>query len=184
MSRNMKRSGCCRKQLNVRTESFIIFTLLDREAEHEPEAQEYYNIAGWLKDKVNYNRISKFNTNKRRQVLHGQIWYCDMGYNIGTEKNKLRPVLVMSNNRINNSEKVVIICITDAKGKVNANNLPAQDSWFLLYSGTSDEDKMISPGRQVPASMHVYDFLDKDSMVQCEEIRAVSKSSLMQPEGV
>lgn len=51
-----------------------------------PEAQEYYNIAGWLKDKVNYNRISKFNTNKRRQVLHGQIWYCDMGYNIGTEK--------------------------------------------------------------------------------------------------
>ena len=27
-----------------------------------PEAQEYYNIAGWLKDKVNYNRISKFNT--------------------------------------------------------------------------------------------------------------------------
>ena len=143
-----------------------------------PEAQEYYKIAGWLKDKVNYNRISKFNTNKRRQVLHGQIWYCDMGYNIGTEKNKLRPVLVMSNNRINNSEKVVIICITDAKGKVNANNLPAQDSWFLLYSGTSDEDKMISPGRQVPASMHVYDFLDKDSMVQCEEIRAVSKSRL------
>ena len=53
-----------------------------------------------------------------------------------------------------------------------------QDSWFLLYSGTSDEDKMISPGRQVPASMHVYDFLDKDSMVQCEEIRAVSKSRL------
>ena len=36
MSRNMKRSGCCLKQLNVRTESFIIFTLLDREAEHEP----------------------------------------------------------------------------------------------------------------------------------------------------
>lgn len=26
--------------------------------------------------------------------------------------------------------------------------------------------------------MHVYDFLDKDSMVQCEEIRAVSKSRL------
>ena len=91
-----------------------------------PEAQEYYNIAGWLKDKVNYNRISKFNTNKRRQVLHGQIWYCDMGYNIGTEKNKLRPVLVMSNNRINNSEKVVIICITDA---------------CLLYTSPSPRDR-------------------------------------------
>lgn len=26
--------------------------------------------------------------------------------------------------------------------------------------------------------MHVYDFLEKDSMVQCEEIRAVSKARL------
>lgn len=36
-----------------------------------PETQEYYNIAGWLKDKINYNRISKFANSKRRQVLHG-----------------------------------------------------------------------------------------------------------------
>lgn len=28
------------------------------------EAQEYYNIASWTKDKVNYNRVSKFQ--KRR----------------------------------------------------------------------------------------------------------------------
>ena len=46
----------------------------------DQEAQEYYNIASWTTDKVNYNRISKFNTNKRRQVLHGQIWFCDLGY--------------------------------------------------------------------------------------------------------
>lgn len=43
-------------------------------------------------------------------------WFCDLGYNIGTEKNNMRPVLVMSNNKINNSEKVVVVCITDAKG--------------------------------------------------------------------
>lgn len=54
-----------------------------------PETQEYYNIASWLKDKVNYNRISKYNSNKNRQVLHGEIWYCDLGYNVGTEKNKM-----------------------------------------------------------------------------------------------
>lgn len=52
------------------------------------EAQEYYNIASWTKDKVNYNRVSKFNMNKHRQVLHGQIWFCDLGYNVGTEKIK------------------------------------------------------------------------------------------------
>lgn len=142
------------------------------------EAQEYFNIATWQKDKVNYNRISKFNTNKHRQVLYGQIWFCDMGHNIGTEKNKMRPVLVMSNNRINNSEKIVVVCITDARGKINANNLPVQDSWFLLYSNTQDDEKMLKPGRIVPDNMHIYDFLEKDSMIQCEEIRAVSKSRL------
>jgi len=48
----------------------------------------------------------------------------------------------------------------------------------LLYSSTQDKEKMVVPGRIVPAQMHTYDFLDKDSMVQCEEIRAVSKSRL------
>ncbi len=143
-----------------------------------PEAQEYYNIASWQKDKINYHRISKFNSNKHRQVLYGEIWYCDFGYNVGTEKNKMRPVLVISNNKVNNSEKVVVISITDAKGKVNARNLPAQDSWLLLYSATTDTAKMISPDRTIPAHMHTYDFLEKDSMLQCEEIRAVSKSRL------
>lgn len=143
-----------------------------------PETQEYYNIAGWLKDKINYNRISKFSKSQRRQVLHGEIWYCDLGFNIGTEKNKMRPVLVMSNNKVNNSEKVVVICITDAKGKVNANNLPVQDSWFLLYSAATNPDHMVVPGRTIPSNMNVYNFLDKDSMIQCEEIRAVSKSRL------
>ena len=143
-----------------------------------PEAQEYYNIASWIKDKINYNRISKFNSNRNRQVLHGEIWYCDLGYNVGTEKNKIRPVLVVSNNKVNNSEKVVVVAITDAKGKLNSHNLPAQDSWLLLYSTTTDNNKMIYPGRIVPSTAHTYSFLDKDSIVQCEEIRSVSKSRL------
>ena len=48
----------------------------------------------------------------------------------------------------------------------------------MLYSDTEDEEKQVIPGRTIPASMHTYEFLDKDSMIQCEEIRAVSKSRL------
>ena len=140
------------------------------------EAQEYYNIAAWLKEKVGYHDRAKLPSVKRRQILCGEVWYCDLGYNVGSEKNKTRPVLVVSNNRINRAEKVVVVCITDAQGKLNANNLPAQDSWLLLYSNTTDPNKMISPGRTVPPRMCAYPFLDKDSMVQCEEIRAVSKA--------
>jgi len=143
-----------------------------------PEAQEYYNIASWLKDKVHYHSISKRIAIKRAQVNHGEIWYCDLGYNVGAEKNKCRPVLVISNNKINNSGKVVVLCITEAKGKLNARNLPSQDSWFLLYCTTTDDDKKIFPGRPIPPKMTSYSFLDKDSVVQCEEIKAVSKARL------
>lgn len=55
------------------------------------EAQEYYNIASWLKEKVHYHKSSKHNKIKRTQVNYGEIWYCDLGCNIGAEKNKCRP---------------------------------------------------------------------------------------------
>ncbi|MBR0397500.1 MAG: type II toxin-antitoxin system PemK/MazF family toxin [Eubacterium sp.] len=142
------------------------------------ETREYFQIAEWLKDKVNYHKASKYHSVRKRQVLHGEIWYCDMGFNVGAEKNKQRPVLVVSNNKINRSEKVVVLCITDAKGKVNSRNLPAQDSWFLLYSSTSDENMMVTPGRTVPNGISTYSFLMKDSLIQCEEIKAVSKARL------
>lgn len=147
------------------------------------EKWEYYNIGSWLKDKLDYHRKSKFSSNKNLNVNHGEIWYCDLGYNIGTEKNKMRPVLVISNNKINNSEKVVVICITDAKGKVNNRNLPAQDSWYLLYSNTADDDMKIRQNRIIPMGNIAYTFLDKDSMVQCEEIKAVSKARLNKAKG-
>jgi mRNA-degrading endonuclease toxin of MazEF toxin-antitoxin module len=154
----------------------------DKQPVH-PEAQEYYDIASWLKDKVFYHDISKRESVNRRQVNHGEIWYCDLGYNIGSEKNKSRPVLIISNNKINRSSKIVVLCITDAKGKLNKRNLPAQDSWFLIYSATTDDAKKIFPGRLIPPNTTAYSFLDKDSVIQCEEIRIVSKARLDRVKG-
>ncbi len=134
------------------------------------EAKEYFDIACWIKTKVQYHDVSKRISTKNMSVKHGEIWFCDLGYNIGTEKNKSRLVLIISNNKVNRSEKVVVLCITDAKGKLNSRNLPAQDSWFLLYSAFTD--------RLVPPNATQYSFLEKDSIVQCEEIRAVSKARL------
>lgn len=141
-------------------------------------ASEFYNIGTWLSTKLHYHKISEFREVKKKIVSFGQVWYCDLGFNIGQEKNKMRPVIVISNNKINRTGKIIIICITDAKGKLNSRNLPAQDSWYLLYSGTNENDKMFKPGRLIPQNQNIYKFLDKDSVVQCEEIRAVSKARL------
>lgn len=139
---------------------------------------EYYDLGNWISKKFNYHKKSKNFDVKRLRVNYGEVWYCDLGFNIWTEKNKVRPVLVVSNNKINNSEKIVIVSITDTKGKLNKNDLPAQDSWYLLYSNTTDNTKKIKPNRIIPKNSVSYSFLDKDSVIQCEEIRAVSKSRL------
>lgn len=113
---------------------------------------------------------------KSRQITSGEVWKCDLGYNIGDEKNKERPVLVISNNSINRSGKVVAICITDASGKTNVYDKPQKNSWVLLYADTTDDRKKFKAGRTIPITATPYSFLDKDSMAQCEEIRAVSKA--------
>jgi mRNA-degrading endonuclease toxin of MazEF toxin-antitoxin module len=140
--------------------------------------REYFNIGSWLKDKLTYQIKSKSQSVQKLQINYGEVWFCDMGYNIGDEKNKMRPVLVISNNKINQSKKVVVLCITDAKNKLNKNGLPCQDSWYLLYSNTTDNNKMYSPRRIIRKGNTPYNFLDKDSIVQCEDIRSVSKARM------
>lgn len=136
--------------------------------------QDYYNLSCWLSKKIQNHRIA--HTAQHKQIDSGEIWKCDLGYNIGTEKNKCRPVLVVSNNNINRSEKVIILCITKAQGKINIQNgLPFHNSWYLLFSNTVDPIMMYIPNRRIPRRAFVYNFLDKDSVVQCEEIKAVSK---------
>lgn len=145
--------------------------------------QEYIDIGCWLKNKYLYHIKASHRRIKNLQVLRGQVWYCDFGYNIGAEKNKKRPVLVISNNKINTSEKVVVLPITDSKNKLNRNHLPAQDSWYLLYSNTQDPNNMTHPQRIIPNNNTPYAFLTKDSLIQCEEIRCVSKARLDEVQG-
>jgi mRNA interferase MazF len=141
--------------------------------------EDYFNIGSWLHKKLGYHKISNHRVEKNKQVILGEIWQCDLGYNIGEEKNKVRPAMVISNNSINRTGKAVVICITDAQNKVNRFNLPPQNSWYLLYSDTADVTKMFAPGRVIPSGATRYTFLDKDSVLQCEEIRSVSKTRLL-----
>ncbi|MEL7571300.1 MAG: type II toxin-antitoxin system PemK/MazF family toxin, partial [Eubacteriaceae bacterium] len=96
----------------------------------------YFDIGCWLSKKLNYHRIAEFKSVKEKNVNPGEVWFCDLGYNIGAEKNKRRPVMIVSNGKINRKNKVLVACITDAKNKLNERNLPAQDSWYLLFSST------------------------------------------------
>lgn len=140
------------------------------------------NMGKWLSKKIDYHTLSR--RSKGKQINTGEVWQCDLGFNIGEEKNKERPVLILSNNKVNRTGKVVIACITDASGKMNPSNLPQFNTWYLLFSDTSDPTKMYLPSRRIPSNAPRYSFLSKDSIVQFEEIRAVSKARLIRRLGM
>lgn len=140
---------------------------------------DYFNIGTWIKEKMNYHKQSDYKSIKHKQINQMEIWICDFGYNIGQEKNKKRPVIILSNNRANRSGKVLVAPITDAANKINNSNLPIQNTWYLLYSETRILSKMFKPNRVIPKNATSYYWLDKDSIIQCEEMTSVSKARLL-----
>lgn len=141
------------------------------------------DIGKWLGKKMEYHQRSSFRKVKGMQVNQGEVWECDFGYNIGEEKNKKRPAVVLSNNKVNRTGKVIVAPITDAKGKMNAYNLPQQNTWYLLHCDSTDTRNWYDPLRVIPRNAIQYNLIRKDSVIQCEELRSVSKVRLVSKKG-
>lgn len=144
---------------------------------------EYFDIGKWVSEKMSYHKIADFRRVKGMQVNQGEIWQCDLGFNIGEEKNKKRPVVILSTNSVNRTGKVLVAPITDAKGNINQHNLPQHNTWYLLYSNTSNPLNMFNPRRTIPKNGVTYPELYKDSIIQCEEMRSLSKARLLSKKG-
>lgn len=140
---------------------------------------EPFDIGVWLAKKLHYNKIAGHNKVKLKQIIIGEIWMCDLGVNIGEEKTKVRPVVVVSNNKVNRTGKVIVAPITDAKNKVNNQGLPQQNTWLLMYTQSPVSSNWYSNQRSAPASASKYSCLKKDSVVQCEELRSLSKARML-----
>ena len=98
------------------------------------------------------------------QAKRGGIFDCELGYgNIGGEKNKTRPVLVISKNMLNNGHTIVIVPLS-TKFDRNSAGLPKYQNHYLLKKSK-------------------YPFLAADSAVKFEDIRNVDVSRLGQLRG-
>lgn len=89
-----------------------------------------------------------------KQVYRAGIFYAELGVaNIGGEKNKTRPVLVITPNSMNRDHTVVVVPLS-TKFKLKPTGKPFYDSEYLLKK--SD-----------------YPQLDADSMVKFQDIRCI-----------
>lgn len=89
-----------------------------------------------------------------KEIFRGGVFHAELGTaNIGGEKNKTRPVLVMSPNHMNKEHTVVVVPLS-TKFKLKSDGTPMYNSQYLLKK--SD-----------------YPLLDADSMVKFEDIRCI-----------
>lgn len=137
-----------------------------------------YDIGDWLSKKMKYDQKAHNVHIQRLQVNQGEIWDCDFGQNVGHEKNKNRPVLVISNNNVNRGSKVLVVPITDAKTKMGKYSKPRYPYWYLIHTPSTDREQWWGYQRRIPQGAVTYSFLRKDSVIQLDDIRSVSKARL------
>lgn len=89
----------------------------------------------------------------KREVLKGDIYYCDLGKNKNCEQGGIRPVLVLQNNYGNKYSSTTIVCAITSKPK---NPLPTH----------------------IKLNAEDIDQLKKDSIILTEQIKTIDQSTL------
>ena len=94
------------------------------------------------------------------RVYRGGVFYADLGNaNVGGEKNKARPVLVISPNMLNKGDTIIVVPLSTKFQRKYPGGPPRYNNHFLLKK--SD-----------------YPFLDKDSVAKFEDIRSIDVARL------
>lgn len=121
-------------------------------------------LTKWTSEKIKLSDQWIDNEVKQRNRTMSQraIYLCNLGENIGSEQSELRPVLIVSNNKINRGNNVLVVplstklrTMTNKKGK----EVPRYNTHFFL-----------TPEK--------YTFLKEKSVVKCEHLTTVSKVRL------
>lgn len=126
-----------------------------------PLLKRAYNIKSisdyvqWSIDKIKINdNISSVKSNTKPK--RGEIWTCKLGMNIGSEENKVRPVVIIQNDTGNEKSNTTIIAPISNKIPKIATHKGIKRTDYILENG---EDEITGT-------------------LFCEQIRVVSKSRL------
>lgn len=122
---------------------------------------KFENLYKWLAHKLKLQEHF-FNNNQRTDKYpRGAIYACYLGENIGHEKSRLeaRPCLIISSNGINyNSTNVIVIPLSKEIKYKPGSNSELRYKWHYVLKKSK------------------YNKLNYDSVIQCEDIRCISKS--------
>ncbi|GAA0739456.1 type II toxin-antitoxin system PemK/MazF family toxin [Clostridium oceanicum] len=114
-----------------------------------------YKYVEWVNNGIEMND----NVKNRIRIVpkRGEVWTCELGQNIGSEENKIRPVIVIQNNTGNQNAPTTIVVPISNRPKKIAVHISIRNGDFHLVEG----EKMEITGT-----------------VLAEQIRVVSKARL------
>lgn len=117
--------------------------------------KELYEYIQWTNDKMNI--LNGVNSGLNIKPRRGEIWTCQLGKNIGSEENKIRPTIIVQNNTGNDKGPTTIIVPISNRPKKIATHIEIRKNDYKLVEG----EKNVITGT-----------------ILCEQIKVISKVRL------
>ena len=146
---------------NIKTKTYESFnnshlTKLKDELKNDAYAiRDIFEYVEWAYNKqiIIDSILTKLNAKPKR----GEIWTCQLGKNIGSEENKIRPIIIIQNNTGNErSPTTIIVPISNIPKKI-AVHIELKRSDYTLEEGETEEIT---------------------GTILCEQIKVISKARL------
>ncbi|MCY6959219.1 type II toxin-antitoxin system PemK/MazF family toxin [Clostridium brassicae] len=92
-----------------------------------------YNYALWVNEQIKIND----NPQKSSRIVprRGEIWTCELGQNVGSEENKVRPVIIIQNNTGNKKAPTTIVAPISNRPKKIAVHIELREDDYKLENG-------------------------------------------------
>ncbi|WMJ79821.1 type II toxin-antitoxin system PemK/MazF family toxin [Clostridium sp. MB40-C1] len=92
-----------------------------------------YNYALWVNEQIKIND----NPQKSSRIVprRGEIWTCELGQNVGSEENKVRPVIIIQNNTGNKKSPTTIVAPISNRPKKIAVHIELREDDYKLENG-------------------------------------------------
>jgi mRNA-degrading endonuclease toxin of MazEF toxin-antitoxin module len=128
---------------------------LDNMKKRAYELKELFQHISWSNDKININNNISLNITTKPK--RGEIWTCQLGKNIGSEENKIRPVIIVQNDTGNEKGPTTIIVPISNRPKKIATHIELRENDYKLVP---NEEARVT------------------GTILCEQIKVVSKARL------
>ena len=131
----------------------------------EETEEKLIKLADWAheKSKISLDFFNYKSDMRGWKFETGEIYFCELGENIGNEINKKRPVLIMSSTKYNKSQSTVIVAPLTTKIKYKYKKRKRVGLKYPFQFLLRQDD---------------FPFLKNDSTVKLDQLRTVSKNRL------